>query len=125
MPGRSVRIFLVDGTPQGIRTAELGNWSGIAVVGPRTDLARLGARPEMARTGVYLLIGPSDTAASGLTIYVGEGDEVWARLRTHDSDPDKDWWTWLTIFVSKDDNLTKAHVRWLEARLINEIRRAK
>jgi hypothetical protein len=125
MPGRSVRIFLVDGTPQGIRTAEVGNWSGLAVVGPRTDLARLGARPAMARTGVYLLLGPSDTSASGLTIYVGEGDEVWARLRTHDSDIDKDWWTWVTIFVSKDDNLTKAHVRWLEARLIDEIRRAK
>ena len=127
MPGRSVTIHLVDGTPQGIRTAEVGQWTGLALVGPRTDLARLRARPEaeVARTGVYLLLGRSDKSASGLAIYVGEGDVVWDRLRTHDSVADKDLWTWVTILVSKDANLTKTHVRWLEARLIKEIRRAK
>jgi hypothetical protein len=36
MPGRSVRLFLIDGTPQGIRTAEVGNWTGLALVCPRT-----------------------------------------------------------------------------------------
>lgn len=123
MPGRSVRLFLVDGTPQGIRTAEVGNWTGLALVSPRTDLARLNVRREIHRTGVYILVGPSEASASGLAVYVGEGDEVWARLVTHDGT--KEFWTWVAVFVSKDDNLTKAHVRWLEAALVKEIRAAK
>ena len=122
-PGRSVRLFLVDGTPQGMRTAEVGNWSGLALVCPRTDLVRLGARSEVRRTGVYILVGPSDTAPSGLAVYVGEGDEVWARLTSHDDS--KDFWTLVVIFVSKDDNLTKAHVRHLEATLVRELKKAK
>jgi hypothetical protein len=123
MPGRSVRLFLVDGSPQGMRTAEVGNWTGLALVCPRTDLAKLGARPEVRRTGAYILVGPSETAPSGLGVYVGEGDEVWSRLANHDDK--KEFWTWVVIFVSKDENLTKAHVRWLEATLVREIKNAK
>src|SRR5271165_6177784 len=108
MAGRSIRLFLIDGSPQGMRTAQVGNWSGLALVCPRTDLARLGARPEVRRTGVYILIGPSEsTAGARLAVYVGEGDEVWTRIASHDES--KDFWTWAVIFVSKDDNLTKAH----------------
>jgi hypothetical protein len=123
MAGRSVRLFLIDGTPQGMRTAEVGNWTGLALVCPRTDLARAGARPEVRRTGVYILVGPSDSSPSSLAVYVGEGDEVWARLASHDAS--KEFWTSVVIFVSKDENLTKAHVRWLEAMLVREIRNAK
>lgn len=123
MAGKSIRLFLIDGSPQGMRTAEVGNWTGLALVCPRTDLARLGARPEVRRTGVYILVGPSEKAPSSLAVYVGEGDEVWSRLGSHDDN--KDFWTWCVIFVSKDDNLTKAHVRWLEATLVREIKMAK
>jgi len=122
-PGRSVKLFLADGTPQGMRTAEVGNWSGLALVCPRTELVRLGARPEVRRTGVYILVGPSETAPSGLAVYVGEGDEVWSRLTSHDDS--KDFWTLVVLFVSKDDNLTKAHVRLLEAMLVRELKKAK
>jgi hypothetical protein len=121
--GRSVLLFLVDGTPQGMRTAQVGNWTGLALVCPRTDLARLANRAEVHRTGVYILVGPSESSASGLAVYVGEGDEVWARLSSHDDK--KDFWTWVVIFVSKDENLTKAHVRWLEARLVSDVLKAK
>lgn len=123
MAGRSVRLFLIDGTPQGMRTAEVGNWTGLALVSPRTDLARLAQRPEVRKTGVYILVGASETAASGVSVYVGEGDEVWSRLTSHDGS--KDFWTHVVVFVSKDENLTKAHVRWLEATLVREIKKAK
>jgi hypothetical protein len=76
MAGRSVRLLLVDGTPQGMRTAEVGNWSGLALVCPRTDLTRLSQLSEVRKTGVYILVGPSDTAASGHSVYVGEGDKI-------------------------------------------------
>ncbi|HYI02612.1 GIY-YIG nuclease family protein [Hyalangium sp.] len=123
MPGRSVRLFLVDGTPQGLRTAEVGMWTGQAMVAPRTELTRLGKREEIQNTGVYVLVGPSEDQSSETAVYVGEADDVWARLTNHASN--KDFWTWVVVFVSKDDNLTKAHVRWLEARLVQEIRAAK
>ncbi|MGE0392649.1 MAG: GIY-YIG nuclease family protein [Vicinamibacterales bacterium] len=123
MAGKSIRIFLVDGVPQGMRSAEVGNWTGIALVSPRTELSRLSQRKEVRRTGVYILLGPSDVSTSGLAVYVGEGDDVWARLRSHDDS--KDFWTWVVIFVSKDDNLTKAHVRWLEAALVRDVSAAK
>lgn len=123
MSGRLIRTFLIDGTPQGMRTAEVGNWSGLALVTPRTDLARFGGRSEVRRTGVYILVGPSDSSASGLAVYIGEGDDVWTRLSSHDDK--KEFWTFVVVFVSKDDNLTKAHVRWLEAHLYADIARAK
>jgi hypothetical protein len=123
MAGRSIRLFLVDGTPQGMRTAEVGNWTGLALLCPRTDLVKLGKREAAHRAGVYLLAAPSEELPSRLRVYVGEADDVWARLQNHDSK--KDFWTWVVAFVSKDENLTKAHVRWLEAKLVREIRNAK
>jgi hypothetical protein len=75
------------------------------------------------RTGVYILVGPSDTSSSKLAVYVGEGDDVWSRIVSHDAT--KDFWTWVVLFVSKDDNMTKAHVRWLEGTLVREITAAK
>lgn len=123
MSGRSVHLFLVDGSPQGMRTAQVGNWSGLALVCPRTDLVKVGKRDAVRGAGVYLLVGPSEALASRLRVYVGEAEDVWTRLQSHDSK--KDWWTWVVVFVSKDENLTKAHVRWLEAKLVREVRAAK
>ena len=74
-------------------------------------------------TGVYILVGSSESSPSGHAVYIGESDDVWYRLTKHDNS--KDFWDWVVIFVSKDDNLTKAHIRWLEATLIREINAAK
>src|SRR5262249_10464511 len=58
-------------------------------------------------------------------LYVGEGDSVISRLAAHNKDPDKDFWEEAIVFTSKDQNLTKAHVRYLEARLISLAGEAK
>ncbi len=55
--GRSVRLFLVDGKSTGLITAEIMNWTGHVLSCPRTELPKFLARPEVARTGVYLLHG--------------------------------------------------------------------
>lgn len=125
MPGRTIRIFLPDGSPQGLRVAEVGMWTGLGLVSPRADLARLAKRPEARRPGIYVLVGDALGAAPGQRVYVGEGDDVLARLVAHAADPDKEFWNWVVLFVSKDNNLTKAHVRWLEAQIVREIRAAK
>ena len=110
----SIRIFLADGTPDGIRIVEKSNWTGRAVVAGRSQLAKASAREEMARPGVYVLLGPGDDGASRL--YVGEADVLAQRLKQQARD--KDFWTRFIAFTSTDGNLNKAHVRYLEARLL-------
>ena len=80
-------------------------------------------RPEASRTGVYCLVGPDPTSSQRDIVYVGEGDNVFKRLVQHESDPAKDFWTRAVICVSKDENLTKSHGRYLEARLIDIAKR--
>lgn len=125
MPGRSLRIFLVDGVASGLRTAELGLSTIKALVVPRASLSAATKRPEVQRTGVYILIGPDTQKPGVLKVYFGEGDAVITRLSAHDKDPDKDFWADAVVFVSKDENLTKAHGRFLESRLIRFANEAK
>jgi hypothetical protein len=110
----SIRIFLADGTPDGIRVVEKSNWTGRAVVASRTELPDALQRDELSRPGVYVLAGAGDDGESRL--YIGEADVLGDRLRTHASK--KDFWTWFVAFTSADENLNKAHVRYLECRLL-------
>lgn len=117
MAPRSIRLFLVDGTPAGLRTAEIGLSTCKAVACPRASLTALRDRPEAKRTGVYVLLGEEHPDYPGRNaVYVGEGDEVMKRILRHENE--KDFWDRVVIFVSKDENLTKAHVRHLEAKLV-------
>lgn len=128
--GKQIRVYLVDGTPGGLLTAEIMNWTGHVVAAPRSDIADLLSREEVRRTGVYVLIGddPASLAPSGKALYVGEGDDIAVRLRHHARSEDsggKDFWDRIVVLTSKDANLTKAHARYLEARLINAATSAK
>ena len=122
--GRSLKLFLVDGSSTGVITAELGNWSGKAVVAPRTALPELIKRKEASRTGVYLLMGEDPNNPARILVYVGESDSVRARIASHDGDESKQFFTRICLVVSKDESLTKAHSRYLEARIITLVRAA-
>ena len=110
----TIKLFLVHGSPNGLRTAELSNWSGKAISAPRTEIPDLLKREELKNTGFYLLTGVSPETGEK-AIYIGEAENVSNRLKNHAS---KDFWNAVTVFVSKDDNLTKAHIRYLEGKLI-------
>lgn len=119
--GKSVRLFLADGTPGGLLTAEIMNWTGHVVAAPRSDLAALLKRPETARTGLYILLGEDPDSLGGQLAYIGEGDDVSTRLYQHARSEDqrgKDFWDRAVVLTSKDTNLTKAHARYLESRFI-------
>ena len=118
LKGKSIKLFLVDGTPQGILTAEIMNWTGHVLAAPRTKLAKLVQRQEMKRTGIYFLTGPDPEHAGKLIVYIGESDNVGKRLIQHNKDDNKDFWDKACIITSKDQNLTKAHARYLESKLI-------
>lgn len=116
--GRSIRLFLADGTPGGIITAEIMNWTGHVMVAPRSRLPDLIRRDEAKRTGVYVLTGTDPEGGVKPLVYIGETDNVGKRLAQHDKDDAKEFWEQTCIVTSKDPNLTKAHVRYLESRLI-------
>lgn len=119
--GRGIRLFLVDGSPNGLLTAEIMNWTGHALTGPRTKLTELVQRPECVRTGVYFLVGPDPDNAMRPLVYIGESDDVAKRLKQHNRPEDqggKDFWERVCLITSKDQNLTKAHVKYVESQLI-------
>ncbi|MQW55654.1 DUF4357 domain-containing protein [Sinorhizobium meliloti] len=118
MHGRSVRLYLVDGSPTGIITAEIMNWTGHVLVTPRSRLADALQRGEATRTGVYFLVGDDPEQPSKSRVYIGEGDSVVDRIKSHSKDSQKDFWTRACLVTSKDTNLTKAHVRYLENRFV-------
>lgn len=121
--GRSIRLFLVDGTPNGLLTAEIMNWTGHVLTGPRSKLSELVQRPEVGRTGIYFLVGPDPENSLKPLVYIGESDDVGKRLKQHNRPEDqggKDFWERVCLVTSKDQNLTKAHVKHLESVLINK-----
>jgi hypothetical protein len=114
--GKQVKLFLVDGTPGGLTTAEITNWTGHVLSARRSDLADLLDREETQRTGTYVLLGDDEEATGKTRCYIGEADVIVGRLRNHERQ--KDFWDRVTVITSKDANLTKAHARYLESRLI-------
>lgn len=116
--GRSVRLYLVDGSPTGILTAEIMNWTGHALVAPRSRLGEALSRDEASRTGVYFLVGDDPDQPTRARVYVGEGDNVIDRIKSHAKDASKDFFSRVCIVTSKDANLTKSHVRYLEHRFV-------
>jgi hypothetical protein len=78
----SLRIFVADGDPDGLRIVDRSNWIGKAVVFPRALLPRIKSREEFNQTGIYLLLGPREDA-DGDILYIGEGDPIRPRLDSH------------------------------------------
>jgi hypothetical protein len=122
--GRTLKLYLAHGKPSGVITAELGVSLVRAAVASRTALPELIRREEAARTGIYPLVGPDPDLPVRQLVYVGEGDQVKTRLASHDADEAKEFFTRAVLIVSKDENLTKAHGRYLESRIIAAIRGA-
>jgi hypothetical protein len=116
MPSATIKLFLPRGDAKSLRTAEISNWTGKAIAAPRTELDELLARDELDKAGVYILLG-TDPLTNLPRAYIGEAEVIRERLKQHKT---KEFWISAIVFVSKDENLTKAHVRFLENRLITE-----
>lgn len=114
----TVRIFLTKGSPTSVRTAEISNWTGKAVAGPRSQLEDMLKREEAGKPGVYFLSGVNPESGRD-RVYIGEAEVIRNRIKGH---LDRDFWKTLVFFVSKDENLTKAHVKYLEGKLIETAR---
>ena len=116
--GFSLRVFIPSGDPDGLRIVEKSLWTGQVIEYPRTPtaLAEAQRRDALHRAGVYLLVG-LDEESDQRRLYIGEGESVMSRLRSHNRDDSKEFWTKTAIFTTKDESLNKAHIKFLEARL--------
>ncbi len=120
MAGTKITLFLPTDDPQGLKVASIGNWSGLALAAPRSAIRELLTREELERPGLYCLTGTSPRTERPIA-YIGEAETLHTRLRMHQ---ERDFWVQASVFVSRDDSLTKSHTRYLEGRLINEVRAA-
>lgn len=118
--GKTIELFFVDGTSDGVVTAELRNWSGKAIKIPRIEVGKYN-NEELSYVGVYLLYCTDEIGNE--KIYVGESEDVYKRLKQHISEYDKGkesyYWSYAVAFV--DNRLDKAEIRYIEDRLVNEI----
>lgn len=120
MASATIKLFLPHGDAKRLRTAEISNWTGKAIAAPRTELDELLQREELSNSGVYILSG-TDPLSGVPQAYIGEAEVIRDRLKQHKS---KDFWVSVIVFISKDENLTKAHIRHLEGRLIMAAQKA-
>jgi len=111
--GKTIKIFLIDGDPNGRMSCELSNWTGKAYKIPRIKIKDCVDREELISTGVYLLFGKGEDGKD--QVYIGEAETILKRLNQHLTQ--KDFWHETIVFVSKDENLNKAHIKYLENRL--------
>jgi Domain of unknown function (DUF4357) len=111
--GKTIKIFLIDGDPNGRISCELSNWSGKAYKIPRIKIKDCTDRDDLTSTGVYLLFGKDEEGKD--QVYIGEAESILKRLNQQLTQ--KDFWNEAIIFISKDENLNKAHIKYLENRL--------
>ncbi|MFZ6050758.1 GIY-YIG nuclease family protein [Halocola ammonii] len=110
---KTIKLFLIDGEPNGRMTCELSNWTGKAYKIPRIKIKDCTDRPDLTNPGIYLLFGRDESGKE--LVYIGEAESVFKRLVQQLSS--KDFWHEAIVFISKDENLNKAHIKYLENRL--------
>ena len=115
MSTATIKMFLPYGDATRLRIVEVSNWSGKALAAPRTDLQTFLGRDETGGSGIYFLLGTDPNEGNGVA-YIGEAEIIRDRAKQHKNE---DYWNAIIAFISKDENLTKAHIRYLESRITN------
>lgn len=118
----TIRVFVADGDPEGVRLVDRLNWTGVGVVFPRERWQTARGRAELGRTGIYVLVGYKEGDEDLPTLYIGEGDAVRDRIDSHAQT--KEFWEHGYAFTTSNNGLNKAHVRWLERELIQQAKKA-
>lgn len=122
--GKSIELFLVNGTADSLITAELSNWNGKAIKIPRIEVTSC-KREDITQAGVYFLFCKEDDGSD--SVYNGEAENVKDRLiqhlRDYQAEKEKYYWSTAVIFVGRD--LNKALIRYLENRFVEIARNSK
>ena len=117
MRGKTIQIFLTDGTPRGIKLAEITSNIEQAVFIPRNKINEASSRKEVLRPGLYFLFGESDDSSKPIA-YIGQSRNCLNRIKTHDQK--KDFWNYAVLIVSKTNSFTQTHIEYLEQLAISK-----
>ena len=117
MRGKTIQVFLTDGTPRGIKIAEITSNIEQAIFIPRNKINEASSRKEVSRPGLYFLFGESDDSSKPIA-YIGQSRNSLNRIRTHDQK--KDFWNYAVLIVSKTDSFTQTHIEYLEQLAISK-----
>jgi len=120
---KKITLFLLDGIPEGRQTCELSNWTGKALRLPKIMIKESSDRKELFNPGVYLLFGKNIEQPDKEMVYIGESEVIFDRLKQHAST--KDFWNEAVVIFSKDENLNKAHIKYLEYRMYELAKKSK
>jgi hypothetical protein len=121
----TITQYLIQGNPDGLVASYVSNWTGQCLKFPRNLLSIAKEREEFKKAGIYFLIGYNLNELDKWRVYIGESEGLDTRVLDHERDLKKDFWEVGVVFSSKDENLTKGHVRYLEYRLIELLREQK
>lgn len=122
MRGKSINLFLMDGTPNGRMKCTLANWTGVAYKIPRTSIEKCLDRGDLKQSGVYFLFGVSDDSGKPV-VYIGQagarknGEGILNRLQEHKRNPDKDYWNEAVVFTTSNNSFGPTEISYLENRL--------
>lgn len=119
--GKSINVFLMDGTANGRVKCTLANWTGVAYRIPRVDLDLCKERNDLKQSGIYFLFGGSDETSEPV-IYIGQagarknGEGILHRLQEHRKNPDKDYWSEAVVFTTSNNSFGPTEISYLENR---------
>lgn len=117
MRGKTIQIFLTDGSPRGIKVADITSNTELATFIPRNKINEAILRSEVSNPGVYFLFGDSEDTAKP-NVYIGQSRNCIDRIRSHDQK--KPFWNYVVIVTSKTKSFTTTHAEYLEGLAISK-----
>lgn len=121
MRGKTIQVFLTDGSPRGIKLAEITSNIEQAIFIPRSKMNEATKRSEVSRPGLYFLFGKNGENSKPL-VYIGQSRNCLDRIKTHDQK--KDFWNYAVLIVSKTESFTQTHIEYLEELAIDKANQA-
>lgn len=109
-----LQFIIEEENPNGIIECSVDDWFGISYKIPRNKLKEASSLEYINNTGVYILFGDDENTAEKIA-YIGEAEDIYSRLSQHNKN--KDFWNECVVFVSKDNSLNKAHIKYIEHEL--------
>jgi hypothetical protein len=109
---KTINILLSEGHLAGVICVEASSWnSGVLYSAPRSSISDIIQSDACKKYGVYLLLSQD-------RVYVGQSSDLAKRIAQHTSG--KEWWDKIVVLTTKDDNLTRSDIDYLEYELIDK-----
>ena len=128
--GKTITLFLMDGSATGRIKCTLANWTGVAYKIPKTEIDSCRERNDLKQSGVYFLFGTSDETGKSV-VYIGQagarkkGEGILSRIQEHKRNPKKEYWTEAVIFTTSNDSFGATEISYLENSFCNLARDAE